>query len=94
MYIKVIIGINHCGFLLRYPENLSRFFLVLPETSFRPERKSNNMIVSPIANAIPAVVPATISLSPPKMNVVSVVKKRTEPPDENPPRKEIMKRTM
>lgn len=66
--------------------------MVFLEVSFLPERKRDSIIVSPIARAVPAMIPDAKKGSPPAIRVVRVVRKSIVPPDEKPPKNDVMKR--
>ena len=84
----MINGRNLWAFFLMRFENLSTLFFHFPVTSSRPFIPIKNMMMSPIAKAIPAVIPRYIGFRPPIANVVRTVINETEPPAENPPKNE------
>ena len=85
-------GMNLLAFFFM---NFENFFIRLshfPTTSSLPFVPKKNIIMSPIARAVPAVIPSRIGFRPPIANVARVVMNMMEPPVENPPKNEIMNR--
>lgn len=85
-------GMNLWAFLFTNLENRSILSFHFPTTNSLPLNPMRNIIISPIAKAIPAVIPKAIGFKPPAANVANTAKKETEPPVEKPPKKEITNR--
>jgi len=94
IYRYAMKGMNLCAFSFTNLENLSILFFHFPIISSLPFNPMRNMMISPIAKAIPAVIPSSKGFRPPTANVVRSAMNDTEPPVENPPKNDTMNNSM